>query len=605
MRCTLSFLLGLLCCHLLAQDSTVQIPVVEIIELIPAASEIPTELNNNDTQAWSTLADMQQYDGFAFINRSSLRGLASPNFRGLGFNRTQLLWNGLPLNSPANGGLDYLLIDEVAGNSWKFYSGGYSAAAGSGAIGGVLVTSERWNRVRKNEVSIAASTIQDLYLKAKLKVAHKNYIGLFKYSGTWGADSYNYQQNGVARERNDAASTIHHFIQQNNFQFKKQTLNIHFWLNSSERKLPPTESSFYRNEQQVDHNFRVAINHQYNGAQAVVLTNLGYLRENITFTNDLIPAVPTIVHRLHYDSGISKTIAKALHLKAGLGFERDWTSSYINSLQSFNTLYAFVNLRKSKKNHSYHFSLRQSARLEGDAPLTGFLKYSNQLKKGSLHLKLSKDFRQPTLNDLYWSGAMEAGNPALTSESAYGFEIKSTWQLIKQEKLSLDFRPTLFANYVEDWIQWTFDGIWSPKNLKQVSSYGVSAGINLEQKLGSGKFRLVPGYTYNPVQEWKNGATSEQLPQTPLHAGQVNLAFQFKKFTASYTHVFVGMRNISSDASLAADGFNKADLNLEYRTTQGFSFQISGINIWNQYVAHLPGNPLPGIVFQSRIRYSF
>ena len=62
--------------------------------------------------------------------------LATPSFRGTSSSHTLVLWNGIPLNSVANGLMDFSILPVNTGHELAVVHGGDGSVFGSGAIGG-------------------------------------------------------------------------------------------------------------------------------------------------------------------------------------------------------------------------------------------------------------------------------------------------------------------------------------------------------------------------------------------------------------------------------------------------------------------------------------
>lgn len=112
-------------------------------------------------------------------------------------------------------------------------------------------------------------------------------------------------------------------------------------------------------------------------------------------------------------------------------------------------------------------------------------------RRGNVVLKASaaRNFRFPTLNDLYFQ---PGGNPDLRPEKGWMWDAGAEFSL-RREGASVSGSATFFESGIDDWILWvnsgTKLGIMTPLNLKRVHSYGVEVKANADAGLG-GTWRL-------------------------------------------------------------------------------------------------------------------
>lgn len=93
---------------------------------------------------------------------------------------------------------------------------------------------------------------------------------------------------------------------------------------------------------------------------------------------------------------------------------------------------------------------------------------------------VSRNFRFPTLNDLYF---LPGGNPDLKKEHGISYDGRRFVRRGRGGSYSLHGEATWFDSYIDDWIVWlpTFKGFWTPKNIKEVHGLRrrVEGGVRL------------------------------------------------------------------------------------------------------------------------------
>ena len=89
----------------------------------------------------------------------SYGALATPSFRGTTSSHTLVLWNGIPINSNANGLADFSSIYPFNFSNIKLYHGGNSSVFGSGAIGGSIHLNTSLNAVSYTHLTLPTKRI--------------------------------------------------------------------------------------------------------------------------------------------------------------------------------------------------------------------------------------------------------------------------------------------------------------------------------------------------------------------------------------------------------------------------------------------------------------
>ena len=93
---------------------------------------------------------------------------------------------------------------------------------------------------------------------------------------------------------------------------------------------------------------------------------------------------------------------------------------------------------------------------------------------------IARNYRYPTLNDLYWD---LFGNPDLLPEISYIAEAGIAWNLLNANRtLFIEAEITGYYSFIEDMIMWLpssgSGAIWKPMNITEVLARGIETGIN-------------------------------------------------------------------------------------------------------------------------------
>jgi iron complex outermembrane receptor protein len=246
-------------------------------------------------------------------------------------------------------------------------------------------------------------------------------------------------------------------------------------------------------------------------------------------------------------------------------------------------------------------------------PLFGLV--INPLETTALKINHGKHFLAPTPNDLYWpAGPYTRGNANLKPEIGWHTDVTLEQSLLK-DKLFVTL--SYFHWNVDDKIQWEPDsqGVWNPINLAGYKANGVEAGTKI------GPFydlTLALSYTYLNAEEENRAYTKQDygwppfLPpdfqyslvkrraaMTPDHQFKGDLTYKSKfGLTASATVRYVSDRvTYRTESTVYPDtrtvpyflnAYWTADMKLEQRFFKSWVFSLSGKNLFDEkYDTHL------------------
>jgi len=219
----------------------------------------------------------------------------------------------------------------------------------------------------------------------------------------------------------------------------------------------------------------------------------------------------------------------------------------------------------------------------------------------SLKMNISRNFRIPTYNDLYWAGA---GNLDLNPETSNQVELGNHFK-------HKDFKFSLTGYYIQidDMIRWlpSEGGVWRPKNEEKVETYGleVLAGWNIEifknhQISASGTY----AYTVS-----ENMNTGYQLIYVPFHKATGSLTYTFKNFSIDYQLLYNGEVFTRSDNNFQynMDAYTVSNLGLSYDFGKKNTYKIGArvLNIFEEEYQSVENRWMPGRNFNIYLNLNF
>lgn len=234
-------------------------------------------------------------------------------------------------------------------------------------------------------------------------------------------------------------------------------------------------------------------------------------------------------------------------------------------------------------------------------PNFGFLyKFSEDIK---FHGLISRSFRAPTFNDLYWpNDGMGVGNPNLKPEKGITTELGADIRINKYFSSGLTY---YHSNY-KHLIQWSDNGsgLWQPENV----SSAIIDGIEFENKIClSDNLEWDIDYTFLRAIDNKN---HKYLIYQPKHKIDSSLKYKdHNGLTVELMGQFTDKRFHSIDdpwiGTVKVKRFFVFGLNVSRQFKNGFTCFASIDNLLNKKYQVIRDYPLPGLSLSSGIKLDF
>lgn len=209
----------------------------------------------------------------------------------------------------------------------------------------------------------------------------------------------------------------------------------------------------------------------------------------------------------------------------------------------------------------------------------------------TIKANLSKNFRIPTFNDLYWQGS---GNPDLNPEHSLQGEISNEFSY-KNSKFVL----TGFLIQLKDMIRWIpkSNGLWQPENTQNVTNYGLEMLFETKKSIGKHLFSVTTSYGFT-ISE--NNETEKQLTYVPNHKANANLAYNYKSFTTYYQWMYTGEVFTSSDNFYKLDDYALSNIGIDYNfgKKKTYLLGVQVLNLTNENYQNVISRPMPGRNFK-------
>ncbi|HUH46518.1 MAG TPA: TonB-dependent receptor, partial [Arenibacter sp.] len=221
----------------------------------------------------------------------------------------------------------------------------------------------------------------------------------------------------------------------------------------------------------------------------------------------------------------------------------------------------------------------------------------------ALTLNASKNYRVPTFNDLYWTGAGAKGNLEVLPETSWQLEIGQDFTVGNYHMSANGY--TILS---DDLIQWrpNEQGVWMAMNVQDVSQYGLELGLDWQKKWGHQNLVWENGYA---LTRSRDNLTKNQLMYVPKHRLRSNLAYQYKRIMAFYQLLYTGPVFTTTDNSNDLPGYVVVDMGIDYLWPVTPKIQVNlGLkvnNLFDKEYQNVAYRPMPNRNFQFHISTKF
>ncbi|MCC5945422.1 MAG: TonB-dependent receptor [Bernardetiaceae bacterium] len=554
-----------------------------------------------------------------FIRFYSINGLATPAFRGASAAHTQVFWNGLRLNAPTLGQTDLSLFPVALGDAVEIDYGAASLRYGEGGFGGSIRLLSRNPKDSCFRLSTHLSHASFATLKgdAAMSYGKNKWRATTKIFYRKAQNDFPFRYNGQNYRQTRAAIEQYGFLQEIYAQINTQNqISLRTWYQQSQRQLPPPVTIRNNQETQDDSSIRFLLDWNFARNNFISTLSIGIISDYLLYENQISEIrsrsqVKSVQTHWDIEYGLPRW-----ELKAGIRAEKDVADidGYAQT-QSQYRISSFASaeyeIHRRIKTHVLIRTLLIDNQWRPILPLWGIAWDFSTKPQMSLAANLSRNFRNPTLNDLYW---FPVGNPNLKPEKGINGEL--TWEWINEKKTNWKWqtRITYFHALIDDWILWspTVAGYWRPDNLRKVRLKGLETQFFLRYEFATGELSWHQTYSYTDSQNLRplgsgDASVGKQLIYVPFHNYKNNLRVRYQKWSATIGLRYASERFVSTDNRRFLPSYTLLDASLAY----AFDFQkkhcfqvLCQVNNWNNFqYQSVALYPMPGRQWELRLLY--
>lgn len=514
--------------------------------------------------------------------------LATTGFRGAGAQHTAVLWNGINLQNSMNGQTDFSMFPVDFADEVELYYGGNTSLYGSGAVGGAVVLNNLQAYNQKGVgYSFNSGSFGLMQHQFRVQYGTPKWYAKAKAFHTKAENNFTYKNNQLAGA--PLQPLTHAQTQANGLLFEtgwkptaKQTLDVRYWYQYSNRNLPPTIGMAASTAAQLDKSNKLALEWRKLRLNSQLVARAAWFNEYIHYSDSITQIFETSkANALIAEAEFFKKWQKPVWLN--VGFNNSYTKannrSYTtNPIRNSTAAFASLQVKWFKKLTSTA-NFRQEFVAKKLLPFTASLSFlyvvTNRI---DITFHINKSYRLPTFNELYWL----TGNPNLLHEQGYGQEVGIKHTITKNiffNQVTLN----VFNRNINNWIVWQPEGgSWTPQNLTHVWSRGAEFKISHKQILRKVMITWNSEFSYvlssNQQSVIANDESlGKQLIYVPKLSHQHWLKCNYKSTYVALNLVYSGYRFITSD--------NTAFLN-HYSLLNAFAgtqFQFKKYTLYTQF----------------------
>ena len=648
-------------CDCRAADSTHHLRPVVVVA--PRAADIGVAAVTIDSAALRdniamSMADVLGLNSSIFVKNYGRATLSTASFRGTSASHTAVTWNGMPIESPMVGTVDFSMIPSFFVDDAKLVEGASTVTDVSGGLGGLVKLS---TDVRKVSDGFSGQYTQgigswrtfDEFLRLaysrnrwriSARVSYSSSANDFPFTNRDKKENvYDENHNIVSsfypRERNrSGAFRDFNALGSASYDSPVGQWEINTWYLSSNRELPVLttdySNSFEFDNRQREQTVRTVASWQKFNARHSLSARAGYVHTWIAYdywrqiSQDAVSVMTRARSRVNSLYG-NFTWRCFLSPKWFFSVTADINHHSVGSYDYAKTAEAGsgYSARRAELSAAGQAKWRPSSRwglgavvrqeMHGthlSAPIPAIFADGVLWPKIALtgRVSASRNYRYPTLNDLF---TVPGGNPALRPERGMSYDARLSSAIRIGAIAQTNLSATWFDSRIDDWIMWLPSprGFYEPSNARRVHSYGTEAAASSEIDFPDGWHLAVSlNYAYTasinlsePLSA-SDQSYGKQLPYIPRHSASASLRLGWRGWTLAYRMQAYSERftMTSNEPTLSGrlPAYSVSNLSLEKFFELWhlrWNAKITVNNLFNADYQTVLSRPMPGINFEA------
>ena len=498
-----------------------------------------------------------------FIKTYGPGGVATASFRGTTASHTLVLWNGFQLNAPTLGQVDFstipVFMTEQVALKW-----GSGTSANSGGLGGTvnIETNQHFGEGLILDLKQTYGSFNSFGSYITAGYSWASHLLRVKAYRTSSDNDFEYDNIGIiphqVMKQKNADFVDYGVMPEYQWRYRNSLITIVSWNQWSDRNSPQIMPNVINNstkeytENGYSRNF-ISYKTYWQTGKIEVKSAYFYEKQHYfleSYTDNGIPVTKinsiNDANIYHQIADLNQDLYKSWKLNAKVQWDHEQVkSNNYDGTKDRDVLsfYAAVT-GKVVKPLDIRLTLRNDWVDWSSAGFfpTATLSYSSLFVKGlKINAGYSHNFRNPSLNDLYWN---PGGNPDLKPENGRTIDGNIMYSR-KFGRFSIESTLGAYYSLVNDWIQWvpTSWRYWVPENVNTVTAYGAEAHLKMNYFINDWNFQASGNYVYSHTTD----ETGYQLMYIPLHHANAFAEVRWKTWNMTYTMEYTGRRKTQMD----------------------------------------------------------
>ena len=498
-----------------------------------------------------------------FIKTYGPGGVATASFRGTTASHTLVLWNGFQLNAPTLGQVDFstipVFMTEQVALKW-----GSGTSANSGGLGGTvnIETNQHFGEGLILDLKQTYGSFNSFGSYITAGYSWASHLLRVKAYRTSSDNDFEYDNIGViphqVMKQKNGEFVDYGVMPEYQWRFRNSLITIVSWNQWSDRNCPqimPNVNNDNTKEYTENGYSRNFISYKTYWNTGKIEVKSAYFYEKQHYFLESYTDIGTPVTKInsindaniyHQIADLNQDLFKSWKLNAKVQWDHEQVKSnnYDGTKdRDMLSFYAAVTGKVMKP-----LDLRLTLRNDWvDWTSAGFfptatLSYSFMYVKGlKINAGYSHNYRNPSLNDLYWN---PGGNPDLKPENGRTLDGNIMYSRTLG-RFTVESTLGTYYSKVKDWIQWvpTNWRYWVPENVNTVTAYGAEVHLKISYFINDWNFSASGNYVYSHTTD----ETGYQLMYIPLHHANAFAEVKWKTWNMTYTMEYTGRRKTQMD----------------------------------------------------------
>jgi outer membrane receptor for ferrienterochelin and colicins len=552
----------------------------------------------SDVLSYSDSIEVSNYGGPGAAKTLKMRGSTA--------SQVMVLVDGRPINSPRDGQTDLSTIPLDNIDRVEILHGPASSLYGSSAMGGVVQIITKKPPIQGS--STEATSSFGTFRTYQERLSHGQRIGDFGYLVSGGyQSSQGFRQNSAFNSKDLNVKMDYNLTPDQNI-----SVNTGFYNSlvgtPGEITAPDLDDKQRVLKNYIDLNWRMTID-----ADTTISAKIYNNYDRLEFMENTA------------GSFFDTPFAKFIHTTQTRGIDVQLDKQFNDFYRAIGGLNYILNLNDSTSTakHRYtvfagylnnEFNIREDLKADLGARIDDYSNFGLQAspslsllykikEKTKLHGLISRSFRAPTFNDLYWPaefwpGGGSQGNPNLMPEKGTTGEIGVETEVNQYIQTSM----TYFKSFYNDLIQWAPDavGVWMPTNI----SFAVIEGVEFKNTWQLiEKLEIGLNYTYQLA---KDDKTHKFLVYQPKN--KINISVGHKNvlgWNMGINGQWTGLKFNDAENTTKVKGVFVLGFRASKKWKSGVTYFMNINNALNKKYQPVRNYPAPGFDLTSGVKFEF